>query len=32
MSEDEDSELLLMGMKTQDDKHSEDEKEGDFEE
>jgi hypothetical protein len=32
MSEDENSELLFMGMKTQYDKHSEDEEEGKFEE
>jgi hypothetical protein len=32
MSEDEDSKLLFMGIKTQDDKHSKDEKEGKFEE
>ena len=32
MSEDENSEILFMGMKNQDDKHLEDEEEGDFEE
>ena len=32
MSEDENSELFFMGMKTQDDKHSEDEEELNFEE
>jgi hypothetical protein len=31
MSEDENSELLFMGMKNQYDKHSEDEEEGNFE-